>query len=91
MTNPLLTTAFPASPSEAAKLLAIKPDPDSLDTRSQWMWVRLANGDLMLATFPQGDTYTDLEVAVESDWKAAEATGDLKLIYDEGDWQASAR
>lgn len=25
--------------------------------RSQWLWVRFPNGDLMLATFPQGATY----------------------------------
>lgn len=27
------------------------------DGRSPWVWVRMQNGDLMLATFPQGDTY----------------------------------
>lgn len=27
------------------------------DGRSQWVWLRLANGDLMLGTFPRGETY----------------------------------
>ena len=27
------------------------------DCRSDWVWIRLANGDLCLATFPYGDTY----------------------------------
>jgi hypothetical protein len=29
-------------------------DPDG---RSPWVWLRLANGDLVLGTFPRGDTY----------------------------------
>jgi hypothetical protein len=29
-------------------------DPDG---RSQWVWVRLPDGDLVLGIFPQGDTY----------------------------------
>jgi hypothetical protein len=28
--------------------------------RSKWVWLRLANGDLILGTFPQGDTYMDV-------------------------------
>jgi len=31
------------------------------DGRSEWMWVRLPNGDLLLATFPHGDTYFHVE------------------------------
>lgn len=30
---------------------------DQHDGRSEWFWLRLANGDLALATFPHGDTY----------------------------------
>lgn len=26
-------------------------------SRSQWVWIRLPDGDLVLATFPQGDDY----------------------------------
>jgi hypothetical protein len=91
MMKPLLATTFPASAVEAARLLAVEPDADSLDTRSDWQWVRLANGDLMLATFPQGDTYFDFEVAVETDFKAAEGSGSAELLYDMGDWQVSAK
>ena len=31
------------------------------DGRSDWVWVRLPNGDLILGTFPQGDTYFEVE------------------------------
>jgi hypothetical protein len=27
------------------------------DGRSRWMWIRLPDGDLVLAIYPQGDTY----------------------------------
>lgn len=33
----------------------------SEDGRSQWVWVRFPNGDLMLGTFPQGETYFEHE------------------------------
>ncbi len=29
--------------------------------RSQWVWVRLPNGDLVLGVFPQGDLYERFE------------------------------
>ena len=31
------------------------------DGRSEFLWLRLANGDLMLGVFPRGDTYLDVE------------------------------
>lgn len=31
-------------------------------------WIRLANGDLILGVFPCGETYFDIEKAVEADW-----------------------
>lgn len=31
------------------------------DGRSEWVWVRLPNGVLILGTFPQGDTYFEVE------------------------------
>lgn len=31
------------------------------DGRSQFMWIRLANGDLILGVYPQGDTYFEVE------------------------------
>lgn len=34
---------------------------DTSNGRSEWVWVRLANGDLLLGVFPQGDTYIELQ------------------------------
>lgn len=30
--------------------------------RSEWLWLRLPNGDLMLGVFPRGATYESVEV-----------------------------
>ena len=32
-------------------------DPESADGRSQWVWIRFPDGDLVLSLYPQGDTY----------------------------------
>lgn len=48
-----------ASDDAAAKVIAA--DVESGDGRSQWFWLRLATGDLVLATYPQGDTYFETE------------------------------
>lgn len=53
----------PAKQEDVDYVLA--QDPESPDGRSSWVWVRLQNGDLMLATFPQGDTYC---YAVDGMW-----------------------
>ena len=37
--------------------LVLDAEVDTGDGRSSWVWVRLADGTAMLATFPQGDTY----------------------------------
>ncbi len=48
-----------ASPDSVQMVLDASEDNDN--GRSQWVWVRLANGDLCLAIFPQGDTYFETE------------------------------
>lgn len=52
----------PATEAEVQYLLA--QSTSTGDGRSPYMWVTLLNGDLMLATYPQGDTY---EVLVNGD------------------------
>ena len=49
----------PATEADVADVLAL--DEDSDDGRSDWRWVRLVNGDLMLGVFPQGDGYFAFE------------------------------
>lgn len=47
---------------DVAKIV-LDADTSGNNGRSCWYWLRLANGDLMLACFPQGDTY----IATEAD------------------------
>lgn len=56
--NLAIAWAIPASELGIQRVLAADV---SLDGRSQFMWLRLRNGDLALATFPRGATYEDLE------------------------------
>lgn len=51
----LLAYVRPASPEAVRDVLAA--DESSDDGRSPWVWLTLTNGDLPLATFPQGGTY----------------------------------
>jgi hypothetical protein len=50
-------------------------DEHSENGRSEWLWIRLANGDLVLGVFPQGDTYFAVEEDAEHpryfDWDDA--------------------
>lgn len=65
-TDQLLAYVGPASPS--AVMSVLKQDENDPDGRSPWCWIRLQNGDLVLATFPQGAAYE----AVENDAAHAE-------------------
>lgn len=49
----------PADDRLAAQVIDAKVGDD--DGRSEWYWLRLQNGDLMLACFPCGDTYLATE------------------------------
>lgn len=51
----LLATIMPA-PRESVDLVLSQSE-DELDGRSNWVWVRLQDGTLILGVFPQGDTY----------------------------------
>lgn len=52
---------YPASDMEVEHTLALDPSLPDGETRSEWVWLRLANGDLCLATFPQDEGYIALE------------------------------
>lgn len=58
---PAIAWTGPASP-EAVKAIH-GADPDKADgfTRSEFLWIRLANGDLILGVFPQDDAYLAFE------------------------------
>jgi len=60
-----------AKPTDAAAVLAAAIDDDG---RSDWQWMRLRDGTLMLVCFPRGDTYMQFSDAGVCDWVwAAEA------------------
>jgi hypothetical protein len=56
----------PASRHAVEQVLAAPVDYD--DGRSDFVWVRLANGDLMLGVWPTGDTYTYASELAEADF-----------------------
>lgn len=46
-----------AKPEDVIRLLG---SPESDEGRSEWSWLRLQDGTLMLVIFPQGETYMEL-------------------------------
>lgn len=44
------------APDEAVDIV-VNATLETNDGRSQWVWIRLPDGDLVLAVYPQGDTY----------------------------------
>ena len=58
-TKQLLCEATPAKQEDVDFVL--RQNEDSDDGRSNWMWIRLQNGDLILGVYPQGGTYKALE------------------------------
>lgn len=70
----VIARVHPASP-ESVELVMQAPE-DGFDGRSNWVWLRLSNGDLFLGVFPQGDTY----LSVDEDSRYPEpAAGDEDL------------
>jgi hypothetical protein len=51
-----LATVVPVETESMIKTI-LDSSTKSGDGRSPWVWVRLANGDLLLGMFPQGETY----------------------------------
>lgn len=51
------TIAWAMDASQGAVDYVLTRQTDDPDGRSPWFWLRLANGDLVLGTFPRGDTY----------------------------------
>lgn len=58
----------PAALIDAARLLAMPAT--GHDRRSEFFWLRLQNGDLLLGTYPQGDTYIEFSDRGVCDWTA---------------------
>lgn len=68
--------AYEAS-QEAADLILNAPMDE--DGRSEWLWVVLENGDVLLACFPQGETYERIEPYISRDLE--HYLGDVNAQY----------
>lgn len=82
MTNPLIAQAFPASREAAEKVLAM---PVGDHGRSDYTWLLLANGDLMLGVWPTGDGYFEVEIERELDYDLAVNVNTLSVINQNDD------
>lgn len=75
--------SFPANEAVVTVLLEMVVGDD---TRSDFRWLRLQNGDLILGVFPRGDGYFEVETEVEFDYKRAERDGNVQtILYDKDD------
>lgn len=54
-----LVSRHPANPDYVKRVIDTETDTD--EGRSEWFWIRLANGDLILGCYPQGETYLACE------------------------------
>ena len=54
-----LASVHPAS--DASVQTVLNKSTEGMDGRSNWCWIRLADGTLILGIFPQGDTYLSVE------------------------------
>jgi hypothetical protein len=57
--NRTIALVHPAS--KDAVEIVLSASEEGADGRSNWVWVRLPNGDLILGVFPQGETYCAVE------------------------------
>lgn len=73
--EPTQQTAWltPADPDDVAAVLS-QPIGTG-DGRSEWVWVRMTNGDLLLGVFPQGDTYMEMSDKGVCDFEWQDAWG----------------
>lgn len=56
-TDRVIAMTQPASADAVAIVLTADPDGDSGLVRSEWLWIRLGNGDVILGVFPQDEAY----------------------------------
>jgi hypothetical protein len=60
-----IETIAQSKPASAESIKRVTTAPVSRCVgRSQWVWIRLASGDLVIATYPRGDLYFE----TEPDW-----------------------
>ncbi len=57
----VLATFQPASQAAVNAILAADDNPERGFTRSEFLWIRFSNGDLVLGVFPQDEAYFAFE------------------------------
>jgi hypothetical protein len=83
--NPDHVIAWVSDASESAVDFVLDQPIDD-DGRSEWVWLRLANGDLMLGVFPRGGTYLqmsegDAEMSYPSDPEPAKPSFSCEFVF----------
>lgn len=56
--NDVVVAEIAPAPKEIVDRV-LSADENSEHGRSNWMWLRLPNGDLVLGVYPQGDLYEE--------------------------------
>ena len=82
-TQPVVGVTFPASYGLVHNLLI--QDKDTGDGRSNFYWIQLANGDVGLVVFPQGDCYDEMIDSIREDRQRAEAAEAISVIWTTDD------
>lgn len=59
---------WPASPEGAIQVILASAEEENGITRSEWQWIRLANGDLILGVYPQDELYSSIEEIAHKDF-----------------------
>jgi hypothetical protein len=66
---PWLAESFIAS-DEGVEMVLTAHTEDG-EGRTDWLWIRLNNGDLILGVYPQGETYGRVLAIVAADYRKA--------------------
>ena len=61
--------AFTTNPASETSIQTILNADVGDNGRSQWLWFRFPNGDLVFGCFPRGDAYFETENDHHSDYK----------------------
>lgn len=73
-----VATHWPITDPEVVKTLMELPEnPPDGNGRSEWHWIHLADGDLIVGFFPQADDYEAAQVFAEADFFLAEADSEV--------------
>lgn len=78
--RPFIALSFPANEATVTEVLESAVSDDG---RSDFVWLRLASGDLILGVWPCGDRYESIAEAVHADYEAAIATGAESVCWME--------